>query len=467
MEALPIRSFYCVYLLRSLMKPMTCYVGSTLHPRRRLAQHNGETKGGASRTSQMKLRPWEMVCVVTGFPSQIAALQFEWAWSHASLTLKIPKNDRQTSLFGTRPDGTRPGDTKFTKSRKKQKKRKRRTPSKLPDRLQQLDLLLRVHSFLRWPVAVRFFAKDVWLLWEHQTRTRVECGEEPHRNSIAFTLDLKLQEMKDGETGVGKRQQRQHGQNGIGGLEGLDITYDSIQPCVQKINNILSERNKGDPSRCMICKSELHHPHETTVVCPHALCEHISHVTCLSVEFLKQEASKASNAKGRGQQRGCDLASIKTQVLPVNGSCPSCGKSTQWIDIVKPLTYRLRVKVPEKKTRIAKKVTKNQKTRGRKKSTALADDQMEYEEEDEVFEEDDEEIFEEEDEEVFEEVDEEGVEGDQDEEELSEADDGDNLQRASNSDASDIKGWLWRDPFADYHVQEAFSDMGSDESVME
>ncbi|RPB19890.1 hypothetical protein L211DRAFT_764919, partial [Terfezia boudieri ATCC MYA-4762] len=328
MEALPIRSFYCVYLLRSVMKPMSCYVGSTLHPRRRLAQHNGETRGGAFRTSQSKLRPWEMVCVVTGFPSQIAALQFEWAWSHASRTTKISKEDRQTSLV---------------------------TPSKLPDRLQQLDVLLRVRSFLRWPVAVRFFAKDVWLLWEHQRRIQVECGEEPHRNSIPFTLDLKLQEMKDSETEIGKRQQRQHGQNGVGGLEGLDITYDSIQPCVQKINHILSKRTKGGPLRCMICKSELHHPHETTVVCPHALCEHISHVTCLSIEFLKQEASKAANAKDSGQQRGCGLASIETQVLPVNGSCPNCGKSTQWIDIVKPLTYRLRVKVPEKKTRTGKK----------------------------------------------------------------------------------------------------------------
>ncbi|GMH41605.1 hypothetical protein BSKO_09515 [Bryopsis sp. KO-2023] len=79
------RRFYGCYLLVSLgtenkwYKGRT-YIGFTVNPQRRLRQHNGEVKGGAKKTS--KGRTWEMVMVVYGFPTKVAALQFEWAWQN-------------------------------------------------------------------------------------------------------------------------------------------------------------------------------------------------------------------------------------------------------------------------------------------------------------------------------------------------------------------------------------------------
>ena len=65
------------------------YVGFTKTPWKRIRQHNGEIANGAKRTSRKQ--PWEMVAVVTGFPSSVAALQFEWAWQNPLKSVQVKK----------------------------------------------------------------------------------------------------------------------------------------------------------------------------------------------------------------------------------------------------------------------------------------------------------------------------------------------------------------------------------------
>eukprot|EP00921_Rhytidocystis_pertsovi_P020569 GHVQ01032827.1.p1 GENE.GHVQ01032827.1~~GHVQ01032827.1.p1 ORF type:complete len:669 (+),score=107.25 GHVQ01032827.1:528-2534(+) len=87
-QQIPSSSFFCCYLLRSLSRPASTYIGFSTNPLHRLRQHNGEVvRGGARRTR--RLRPWEMIVCIYGFPSKVCALQFEWAWQHPTRTIKL------------------------------------------------------------------------------------------------------------------------------------------------------------------------------------------------------------------------------------------------------------------------------------------------------------------------------------------------------------------------------------------
>ncbi|VDM66924.1 unnamed protein product, partial [Strongylus vulgaris] len=104
-----LNEFFGVYCLisRSPVKHYKnrCYIGYTVDPNRRIQQHNGgREKGGAKKTDNRG--PWDMVCIIHGFPNSVAALRFEWAWQNPEKSRVIKdlalKKSRKETPFAYR-----------------------------------------------------------------------------------------------------------------------------------------------------------------------------------------------------------------------------------------------------------------------------------------------------------------------------------------------------------------------------
>ncbi|OOF94356.1 hypothetical protein ASPCADRAFT_51673 [Aspergillus carbonarius ITEM 5010] len=301
----PIPAFYCCYLLRSTKQRTSLYIGSTPHPARRLAQHNGNSKGGARKTAKDDKRPWEMVLLVEGFTSRVAALQFEWAWQNPKMSSQHPANRHQLELGagGEVQDTLR---TQPSAETGKAKHRGRGSRRSLKAHLEDLHLFLRSTYFSKWPLKVRFFNADVYQFWTTWC-DRVD-GLLPDHVRIILDGDCPNDHLpwKDDS-----RVQR---------ADHIKADYSHIHDYVEKSYFLLD-----DPTdlRCKICQATIIPSEDLAVVCPQTNCHCISHLLCLSTKFL-------------------DSAREPDQLVPIDGNCPLCDSIIQWSTMMQELSLRSR-----------------------------------------------------------------------------------------------------------------------------
>ncbi|KAF2025501.1 structure-specific endonuclease subunit SLX1 [Setomelanomma holmii] len=298
LENRPIPAFYCCYLLRSKNRK-SYYIGSTPNPARRLGQHNGSSKGGAKRTSMQGKRPWEMTCIVTGFPSKFAALQFEWAWQNTHATRHIDKDVRDA-----RAEELQKGKKPASPSR-----RRKRPPMSLEARLKNLHHLLGVGSFSRWPLHLRFFAPDVFAQWERHIM------KMPNKLRKSITIQVTPAEIPKVAADV-TTELHTHFIPEV--IRAMPVAYEDCKTYVEKARALLEDDCRR---ACGVCKKEAVVSKSLVLVCPIEYCQTVSHLSCLSDKFLKEDGDD-----------DC--------LVPIEGACPGCNSPIKWATLMKELSLR-------------------------------------------------------------------------------------------------------------------------------
>lgn len=265
---------HCCYMLESQTFKERIYIGYTRDPRHRLRQHNGAVAGGARRT-KIAGRPWHMVLVVHGFPSERLALRFEAAWQRPAQSLK---GELDFGLSG------RGAGKAFTNS------------DRLGAKMRVLFRLLARKPWSLLPLEI-LYVNSPAMPQSHLTALRPAAGPElggQIRETVG-TLDELAHRVA--AWGNGTRVRREVSREACCAICGADGESDeNVAPALAAAGAANAANKTVDP-----------------LVVPCAKCEYAAHLLCLA----------------RLCTPGAD------QLLPTVGACVQCGARMRWGELAR------------------------------------------------------------------------------------------------------------------------------------
>ncbi|KAL6942524.1 hypothetical protein ACO0QE_003702 [Hanseniaspora vineae] len=322
--------FYCCYLLRSLPKQQSFYIGSSPNPVRRLRQHNGDlSRGGAYRTKKLGTRPWEMILIVYGFPSKSAALQFEHAWQHVYQSRFVKEWPDKCLEKTPSPNKSQSKNSsqKQTQSQSQFTKNSRGIHYKVAG----ARILLHTEHFKPMNLKVRMFNKDTLKIWdankyklpndideenvfvEHPEASTVERPEE----------DLELIDVE--QAGESNREVLQRANTN------MRLLFNFYTPYIKVVKDYYEKsKNKltyGDLA-CDYCCGNFNYIEDDAnlkprvVFCYKKNCNFKAHLKCTYDNFPKPDG----------------------KLIPIKGECPICHEILDWVSLIKN-SHKVKVKL--------------------------------------------------------------------------------------------------------------------------
>ncbi|KAI1317040.1 hypothetical protein EDD11_009106 [Mortierella claussenii] len=198
----PFVQFYCCYLLASTVPRYKThgYVGSTPDPIKRLRQHNGDLTQGAKKTTRK--RPWKMALLVHGFPTKVAALQFEWAWQYPERSRQFDKSTLSAIALASAsvpiPVSASHNVGVASPAKSGRTRRPPRPPTLVAEKVRVVHTMMTRPSWVRWPLTVYIMDPILLQQWSNleQERDNLFRSARCHRREIPMKTGT-LEELAD------------------------------------------------------------------------------------------------------------------------------------------------------------------------------------------------------------------------------------------------------------------------------